>query len=75
MNDQSWSGKKAKEPCPSKKDKGKRIRDKPLFVTRDRAQGHPSTINPHYKIGRILARWSGSDKGILKGGKNRVRGS
>jgi hypothetical protein len=57
------SGKESQEPCPGlalKKDKGKRIRGKPVvrghvivlvirrtavFVTRDRAQGQPAYFN------------------------------
>jgi hypothetical protein len=38
------NGKRAKSRArvALEKDKGKRIRDKPVFVTRDRAQGQPA---------------------------------
>jgi hypothetical protein len=32
MNDQSWEREEGKEPCPSKKDKGKRIKDETSYL-------------------------------------------
>jgi hypothetical protein len=68
--------KEASEPCPSIKDKGKRIRDKPVVVTRDRAPWSPRLNNCHpvlkdkgkrIKPESSLSVWAGYHKGILKG--------